>query len=108
MSGPMTIFYEPFTLNLVSGNAYLNGAKLPLTQKEFSLLLGFIKSPGEIISAENILSLFWEVPVNGDFTVLKAQVSNLRKKLHESNSGYTIKAIRHRGYCFQLVESQFE
>ena len=108
MTGPLVFNYEPFTLNLVSTNAYLNGVKLPLTQKEFSLLLGFIKNPGEIISAENILTSFWEVPVNSDFTILKAQVSNLRKKLHESNSGYTIKAVRHRGYCFQLVESQFE
>ena len=102
MSRSMTIFYEPFTLNLVSGNAYLNGVIFPLTQREFSLLLGFIKNPGEIISAEHILTSFWEVPVKGDFTVLKAQVSNLRKKLHESNSGCTIKAVRKKGYCFEM------
>ena len=102
MSESLVINFEPFTLNLISNNAYLNGIKLPLTQKEFSLLLGFIKNQGEIISAENILSSFWEVPVNGDFRVLKAQVSNLRKKLHESNSGYTIRAFRQKGYRFQV------
>jgi DNA-binding response OmpR family regulator len=64
--------------------------------------LGFIKNPGVTISSENILSSFWEVPSNGDFTVLKAQVSNLRKKLHESNSGCTIKAVRKKGYRFEM------
>ena len=106
MKEPLTVCYGPFMLNLVSGNAYLNGELFPLAHREFSLLVGFIERPGEIISAQYILTSFWEVQANIDLSALKTRISRLRKRLHESNSGYTVKAVRYKGYCFQKLNME--
>jgi len=101
MDNTLTICYEPFVLNLVSNNAYLNGVKLPLTPKEFSLLLGFIKNAGKIISSEGIYTDFWELQITGNYNCLYKTISLLRKKLVQAGCIYTISYVYGKGYCFQ-------
>ena len=80
--------------------AYLNGVDLLLTQKEFAVLLALVQNEGTVMSIESLYKLIWKAPVTGDKRALRRQISNLRIKLEEAHSGYTINTVYGEGYCF--------
>jgi DNA-binding response OmpR family regulator len=96
---PETITKGALTLNLTSMVACLNGDDIFFTQKEFFLLLLFVRNEGKILSAEYLYEKVWGANANDDARAVKFQVSNLRKKI--KGSGYVLPAIRGGGYRFE-------
>jgi DNA-binding response OmpR family regulator len=86
------------SLNPTTGQAFLDGADLALTQREFALLMFFIQREDEIVSAETIYEKAWGAPMAGDKNTLQATVAGLRKKI--KGSGYAVAALRGQGYMF--------
>ncbi|GHV11230.1 DNA-binding response regulator [Clostridia bacterium] len=95
---PETIVKGLLTLNIVAGQAFLNGTDMLLTQKEFALLLLFVQNEERAINAEYLYEKVWGVPMSGDSQAVTSAVSRLRKKL--VGSGYGIYAERNEGYIF--------
>jgi DNA-binding response OmpR family regulator len=91
-------------LDILAGQAYLDGNDLLLTQKEFALLLLFVKHEEQMLSAEYIYETGWKTPFGINDRTLRTQVSNLRKKIEHSDCA--VENIRGMGYCFKRSAEQ--
>ncbi|WP_333649357.1 response regulator transcription factor [Lacrimispora sp.] len=92
--GNLTLLPENFA-------ASYNGKELPLTRKEFELLLLLVQSKGRTLSHEIILSRVWGYDFDGDGSTVHTHIKNLRAKLPEN----IIKTVRGVGY---RLEGKFE
>jgi DNA-binding response OmpR family regulator len=96
---PERIIFGPLMIDVLSGKAFINGADMLLTQKEFALLVMFTQNEGRCMSVEYVYEKVWGQPMNNNTGAVKNQLSNLRKKLE--GSGYTVSSTRGEGYCFE-------
>ena len=96
---PETLGIGPIRLEPTSGKAYLNGADMVLSRKEYSLLQQFIQYPEKTMKSEYLYEKVWGQEMLSDENSLKVAISKLRTKL--ADSGYTITASRGEGYHFE-------
>lgn len=94
-----TITREPLVLDTLSGQAFLNGVDMQLSQKEFAVLRVLVENEGKNLSKESVYQTVWGQPMNDDDTAVKTAVSRLRKKLE--GGGFGITALRGEGYRFE-------
>lgn len=80
--------------------AMLNGEKLQLTPKEYSILEYFMQNEKYALSREQILHYVWGYDFFGDNRVVDTHVKNLRNKLKEQ--GEYIQTIKGLGYRFEV------
>ncbi|MDR0434977.1 MAG: response regulator transcription factor [Gracilibacteraceae bacterium] len=88
-----------FKLDIVSGQAFVDGKDLKLSQKEFSILLLFVRHEGETINAETIYAKVWGAPMAGDRNAVQVTLARLKKKLEPY--GCDIDNMRGQGYAFK-------
>lgn len=81
-------------INSTNREVKLTGNPLDLSQKEFELLLFFIKNKGQVLSRERIITSLWGYDYDGDIRAVDSQIKRIRKKLE----GKYIKTIRGAGY----------
>lgn len=74
--------------------AICHGMELPLTRKEFEILLLLVQNKGRTISHEIILSRIWGYDFDGDGSTVHTHIKNLRAKLPEN----FIRTVRGVGY----------
>ena len=60
-----------------------SGKRIRLTQVEYSMLLLFMRSPGQALSREHILRSVWGNDYNGDVKIVDVNVRRLRMKLED-------------------------
>jgi DNA-binding response OmpR family regulator len=94
----------PLTMKVKTTIAYLHGKNMGLKPKEFALLLAFMENEGRVMSTKYIYETVWEAPMVDDNRTLKKHVSDLRRKLGDENSGYTIKSVYGEGYRFDAEQ----
>ncbi|MEX1375940.1 MAG: response regulator transcription factor [Eubacteriales bacterium] len=75
-----------------------NGEKVPLTNKEFELLLYLVKKIGKICTRDAILSQIWGYEYIGGTRTVDVHIRSLRKKLFDDNSQYKITTMIGVGY----------
>lgn len=88
------ITFGNIVLNVDSREAKMEGVSLELSQKEYELLLFFIKNKGQVLSRERIITSLWGYDYDGDIRAVDSQIKRIRKKLE----GKYIKTIRGIGY----------
>lgn len=76
------------------------GQETALTNKEFTLLLELMKSPGVVLSRKYLLKTIWGFDFEGETRVVDAMVKNLRKKLGDQAD--LIKTIISVGYRLEI------
>lgn len=86
-------------LELAGNRATVGDVDLLLTQKEFALLLYFVRHEGELLPSATIYEEVWRQPMVNNVATLKNTTSRLRKKL--AGSGFYIVAERGAGYLFE-------
>jgi DNA-binding response OmpR family regulator len=64
--------------------AYLDGAPLALTRKEFDLLAYLASRPGQVVSRRELLEEVWRQPSIGEDQTIDVHLYWLRRKLGES------------------------
>jgi DNA-binding response OmpR family regulator len=96
---PETITKDPFTLRLMTREAFVNGRDLLLTPKDYSLLLFFLQNENLLLSNRRIYETVWGQPLLGDIKAVSNAVTRLRQKL--AGSGYTISTEYGVGYRFE-------
>lgn len=89
-----TITFGELTINPDSRDVKLTDNPLELSQKEFELLLFFIKNKGQVLSRDRIITSLWGYDYDGDIRAVDSQIKRIRKKL----DGKYIKTIRGAGY----------
>ncbi|MCZ8522915.1 MULTISPECIES: response regulator transcription factor [Paenibacillus] len=88
-------------IDMLSRSVKVDGTLVPLSSKEFDLLLHLARSPGKVLSLEQLYKLTWGVDSNGDTRTLLVHISNLRKKIegNPADPRY-IHTVRGIGYKF--------
>lgn len=79
----------------------VDGAAVVLTQKEYDLLLEFIRRPGRLLTRRYLLQSVWNYLYEGETRVVDNSVSRLRKKIAAAN--VTIKTIIGVGYKMEEI-----
>ena len=82
-TGTEILRHGPFVLNLKNRVLERNGKRIRLTQVEYSVLLLFMRSPGQALSREHILRTVWGPEYNGDVKIVDVNVRRLRMKLED-------------------------
>lgn len=71
----------PVTVRIDAGYAVRNGEILPLTRKEFELLVALIKHRNITLSREKLLAMVWGYEYVGETRTVDLHIQRLRKKL---------------------------
>ena len=90
----------PLMLDKTTARAYLHGADMVLTRREFSLLLYLAQYAGQTLTTEQLYAAAWGDDLGGDTGAVRRQVSNLRGKL--VGSGLALVNARDKGYCLTV------
>jgi len=88
--GKLTLFPEDYM-------AVYDDKELPLTLKEYEILLLLAQNRGRTLSHEMILSRVWGYDFDGDVSIVHTHIKNLRAKLPNN----PIKTIRGVGYRWE-------
>jgi len=84
------------TVDLAAHVAVLDGQEVPLSARELSLLVAFMRHRGQVLSRGQLLSLVWGMDFDPGSNVVDVFVSALRRKL----GGGFIETVRGMGYRF--------
>lgn len=76
----------------------IQGELLNLTATEYGLLLCFLQQPNQLFTKATLYEKVWETPYFAEDDIVKAHISNLRKKLKDSTGKAYIETIRGLGY----------
>ena len=93
--------FGPLRFDTAARRCDHNGQELPLSQKEFSLLLRLARSNGQAVSKETLYDSVWGEPLPEDSTALYTAVSRLNTKLEKEHTGITISYLREKGYALE-------
>ena len=89
--------YQDVAMDLTTQRSERAGRPLDLTAKEQSLLLFFLRYPGEVLSRTRIYEHVWQESFDGLSNTLEVHVMELRRKL-EAHGSRLIHTVRGRGY----------
>jgi len=90
------IEYAEMSIDEINHKAFVGGQEIVLTNKEFELLLLFIKHPRRVFTRNQLLNTIWGYDADVFTRTVDSHISTLRKKLGEA--GQVIKSIPKIGY----------
>jgi two-component system response regulator CpxR len=103
---PITILLDDIRLDTRARTARNNTRDVELTSAEFELLAMFFKSPGQVLSRDDLVKSALGRELEPSDRSLDVHVSNLRKKLGPCPDGTErIRAIRNVGYVYVVTEA---
>jgi len=86
------------SLNTEAYKAVYDSYEMPLTLREFEILLLLAQNKGKVISHETLLTKIWGYDYDGDESIVHTHIKNLRAKLPVN----LIKTVRGVGYCLEV------
>ncbi len=102
-NGTRQLQFRELTVDLQSQLVAINGTPLPLTRKEYDLLIFLISNKSRIVSkgaiAEHLSGDMADMI--DDFSFVYAHVKNLKKKLSDAHCGEYIKTVYGFGYRWE-------
>ena len=72
--------------------------EVPLTAREFDLLVHLVRRAGQVVSKRQILDGVWDDDFSGDPNVVEVYVARLRRKLDRPPGACPIETVRGAGY----------
>ena len=91
--------YKGLTLNIPQKKVSIDETEVPLTKKEFEILMLFLQNKGRVFSREDILAKVWNDEVYVLDRTIDVNITRLRKKIGEY--GKRIVTRLGYGYCFE-------
>jgi len=100
--GDNVLEYNEIKIDVAKLAVTINDVNVPLTSKEYELLLYFIANAGKVITKEAIGYTVWNHHSNMDVSseIIYTHVKNLRKKLVAAGSNDYVKSVYGIGYKF--------
>lgn len=92
--GPLV--HGPLLVDRGERKVLLEGRKIDLTPREFSLLVHLIREAGRVVTRMDILGKVWEIPFDPGSNVIEVHIKNIRDKLGEQ--ARMIETVRGMGY----------
>lgn len=103
----LEISYEPtlslsgLEINLSRRRVINNGQEIELTVKEYDILCLLAANKGRVLTYEQIYDKVWgEISAGNEKDTVGLHIRNLRKKLCDTNSHFSIDSVREIGYRF--------
>lgn len=81
--------HGPFRLNTKNRTLEKNGARIKLTQVEYSIMKMFMDNPGKALSREEILSTVWGRDYYGELKIVDVNIRRLRIKIEDDATNPT-------------------
>ena len=92
-------------VDVAARRAWLEGRELSLTRKEFDLLARLARSPGTVVTREDLMNDVWDENWFGSTKTLDVHMTALRRKLGEDPAApLLIQTVRGVGFRFALAE----
>jgi DNA-binding response OmpR family regulator len=95
---PAPLAVGDLTLDLRGRRVHRDGTEIPLTAREFDLLVFLVRRAGSVVSKQRILAGVWDDEFEGDPNVVEVYVGRLRRKVDEPFGRNTIETVRGAGY----------
>ena len=83
------IIHGPFRLNTRNRTLEKNGARIKLTQVEYSIMKMFMDNPGRALSREDILNTVWGRDYFGELKIVDVNIRRLRLKIEDDSTSPT-------------------
>jgi len=103
--GTSVLTFNEIELDAEAQEAKVNSQLLPLTQKEFALLLYFVTNKNRVITKNSIAEHLWgdymDMANNYDF--IYTHIRNLRKKINDFGGKDYLKSIYGLGYKYTEI-----
>ena len=90
----------PITLLLSARKAFVDGQEIPLTPKEYALLLHLMQNKNTVLSREQLLVRCWGYDYEGDCRAVDTHIRRLREKL--GGAAECIKTVIKSGYRLEV------
>ena len=104
-----TLHVDDLELNTAARSVRVSGKKVEVTDVEFALLEALMRSPGKVVSREELAEFALGRSLNSFDRSLDMHVSRLRRKLDEANSsGDRVKTVRGAGYQLAVYTTPME
>lgn len=94
------IEFDNIIINLKNHTVKKDTEEIPMTPKEFDLLVFLVKNDDQVFSRDKLLNRIWGYEFSGDTRTVDVHVRRLRKKIGEK----LILTVRGVGYKFEKVE----
>lgn len=102
ISAPVALNFGALRIDIEGCQAYIAERLLPLTRKEFELLLMLAQQPGKVFNRQYILNQIWAHDMNVGDRIVDNHISNLRHKIESCGEAtYFIETVRGFGYRFR-------
>lgn len=75
---------QELELDIPHRQASIRGEKLHLTPVEYGLLITMMRNAGQIVTHDDLLRAVWGEQYEGDYSVLRVNISRLRQKIEEN------------------------
>ena len=100
--GNNKIEFDELQVDTQSGEVIVNQKQVPLTRKEYELLLYFLYNRNRILTKENIAEHLWEdnIDMADNFDFIYTHIKNLRKKMIKAGARDHIKSVYGMGYKY--------
>lgn len=103
-TGEMLRFAD-LTVNLTTRDVERAGRHIKLTNREFSLLVAFLREPRRVFTREQLLDVVWGRDYEGEISVVDTYVSYLRAKIDVDGLTRLIQTVRGAGYTLREGDS---
>ena len=103
--GEERLIFEEVTIDLKENQAYLNGALLTLTKKDYILLLYFVNNKERILTKESIAEHLWgdQLDALDNYDFIYTHIKNLRKKMLGVGGTDYLQTVHGIGYKFGRI-----
>lgn len=98
--GSAIISFREISVSPDEKTVHVNGEYVPLTKKEFDLLLFFLSNPNRVITKPAIAEHLWgdQMDTADNYDFIYSHIKNLRRKIVEKGSGDYIRTVYGTGY----------
>lgn len=103
-SADETITCGKLVLSKLQHKVTYDGEEIPLSKKEYDLLLYFMENRGIVLDREKLIENVWGYDFVGDTNVTDVYVRYLRSKIDQKYGVNFIRTIRGVGYIFEYQE----
>lgn len=97
-AGRQQLAYDGILVDLQKHVVTKNGERVPLTPKEFDVLVFFMQNVDIAITRERLMAAIWEYEFEGESRTVDIHVQQVRRKLNLKGKLVTIPKL---GYCLE-------
>ena len=100
--GDHIVSFKEISIDIRAMEVSVGSTLVPLTRKEFDLLIYFVANKNKVVTKNAIAENLWgdEMDMSDDFDFIYTHVKNLRKKLLDAGAYDYLKSIYGIGYKF--------